>query len=307
MTGAYTYSAQAGGIVVTSPRSGDYVMPGSTITVNVETVDRFPITRVVVGTSAGSYGKIQSGPPWRVKLAIPQAASGTITLLTTALGGASNQHMRIAPEVSLNIDLEGIGLTGITIPGPLSIGANTTNQRLPVNGTYSDGVDRSIAGAAGIAYAVTMPSILTIGSDGVITPVSSGLTDVSATYQGFAAAARVWVSLPLQLGLRRSDNSVSWPGQVDATAYDLVVGDLNLLRSTGGNFATATTDCAVDSTTATSVTSAANPAVGNGFYFLARPVKYGNALSYDDFADWPASKQAASRDAGITGSGRGCP
>ena len=102
-----------------------------------------------------------------------------------------------------------------------------------------------------------------------------------------------------------SDVSLSWVAVSGASTYDVVRGGLNALRSSNGNFQTATQACVANDTAGTSytTTTGATPSVGDGFWFLVRGSNCGGAGTYDS----GAPKQVGSRDAGINASGNSCP
>jgi hypothetical protein len=97
----------------------------------------------------------------------------------------------------------------------------------------------------------------------------------------------------------------------DAVAgYDIVRGDLRLLRESNGNFAVATARCAGDDVGPASVDDADVPASGEGFWYLVRwdqtsgfP-QYG-AQSYNGGTTQRAH-QVAHRDPGIAASTHDC-
>ena len=96
---------------------------------------------------------------------------------------------------------------------------------------------------------------------------------------------------------------LTWNTLATATGYDLVTGSLQLLRSSGGNYSTATTQCLANDLPATSFDATANPVVGQGFWYLIRAVNCGVGASYDS----GAASQIGSRDAEIAASGHACP
>ena len=96
---------------------------------------------------------------------------------------------------------------------------------------------------------------------------------------------------------------LTWPAVSGATSYDIVHGGLAALRSSLGNFQSATLACIVPNTTVTSFTTGVTPGVGDGYWFLVRGANCGGKGTYDS----GSPKQAASRDAGIASSGNDCP
>jgi len=95
--------------------------------------------------------------------------------------------------------------------------------------------------------------------------------------------------------------SASWPAVSGATGYDAVEGSLGLLRSSGGDFATAVTACIRFASTAT-VAWPGNPAAGQGVFFLLRADNCTGTGSFDE----TSGNQSGSRDAEIAASGHQC-
>ena len=97
--------------------------------------------------------------------------------------------------------------------------------------------------------------------------------------------------------------SLAWTPLPGATSYDVVRGSVSALRSSGGDYQTATQACAADNTSATSLAMGADPAVGEGIWFLVRGVGCAGAGTYDS----GAASQSGLRDAEIAASGSACP
>ena len=93
---------------------------------------------------------------------------------------------------------------------------------------------------------------------------------------------------------------LSWTALSGATSFDVVQGGLSALRSTGGNFQSATQACLAN-TTGTSFTTGGTPSAGDGYWFLVRGRNCGGAGTYDD------GTQVGSRDSEIAASGNDCP
>ena len=83
---------------------------------------------------------------------------------------------------------------------------------------------------------------------------------------------------------------------------DVVSGDLGTLQASGGSFALATAACLENDRYETWASIPANPAAGQGFWYLVRPADCGGG-SYDE--NGPGQLQP--RDPGILASGVACP
>jgi hypothetical protein len=95
---------------------------------------------------------------------------------------------------------------------------------------------------------------------------------------------------------------LNWSSPAGSVWYDVVRGDLTILRSTGGDFTLATAERA-DNATATSLVVSGNPPAGEGFWLLVRGVNCKGPGEYDSFA----SSQVGDRDAEINTAATGCP
>jgi hypothetical protein len=99
-----------------------------------------------------------------------------------------------------------------------------------------------------------------------------------------------------RLGVGRDD--LAWDSGLELVGYDVVQGSLTVLRDTGGSFALATDACLADDLHATSMPFDAEPAVGDGFWFLVRA----SGSTYDT----GLPSQVTVRDAGIAASSVAC-
>ena len=106
------------------------------------------------------------------------------------------------------------------------------------------------------------------------------------------------------LTLLVESNALVWaqPSWSRDTRFDLVRGSLDLLRSTGGDFAAATLECLADQHTDRFLPYDAIPPVG-GEWFLVREVTRTGNGTYDEMS----GSQVGSRDAEIDVSFGGCP
>jgi hypothetical protein len=103
------------------------------------------------------------------------------------------------------------------------------------------------------------------------------------------------------LALRGDARMVEWAPVAAARTYDVVFGDLGLLRSSGGNFTTATLGCVTTGMASTSVDFAAVPAPGQAFWVLVRGDNCAGNGTYDG-----ETGQVGSRDTEIDASPYSC-
>ena len=168
-------------------------------------------------------------------------------------------------------------------------------------------------GNAGCAGAAELASSAALGCDDVEVSASVNpgtywlVTGPSAFTDAAACPARYNASLterPLGFLLSLDRDGLGWTSQVGAVSYDVVRGDLGQLRSTAGDFVSATEECLSDNHPSTTLPYTLDPQqAGKGFWFLIRGVGATGVGTYDT----GDPGQAAPRDAGINASPNGCP
>ena len=107
----------------------------------------------------------------------------------------------------------------------------------------------------------------------------------------------------LAVRLEVARDELSWSPIGGATSYDVIRGDLDLLLTSGGDFAAATESCLVNGNTTTILPYSDEPPPGFDWWILVRAARALSVLSYDSFGPG----QAGSRDGGIAASGAACP
>lgn len=98
--------------------------------------------------------------------------------------------------------------------------------------------------------------------------------------------------------------TLSWSAAARAATYDVVAGDLSILRASGGDFGQATEECVADDTFLLQAEDEVSPAAGSGRWLLARAADCtGRNGPYDE----PAGGQTGTRDPGLAASPHACP
>jgi hypothetical protein len=95
-----------------------------------------------------------------------------------------------------------------------------------------------------------------------------------------------------------------WDEVAGAQAYDVVKGDLQILRSTSGDYGTAVVDCRRNNADVPPWWDEDAPSPGTGVFYLVRAVDF--ACGYGTY-DTGSPSQAAGRDAGIETASGACP
>jgi hypothetical protein len=107
----------------------------------------------------------------------------------------------------------------------------------------------------------------------------------------------------LELARFGQTDVLGWDALPDATRYDVVRGDLGLLRGTGGNFTVVIQACLANDLTDTALVLSGSPLPELGFVYLVRGTNCGGAGTYDSGS--PA--QVGSRNGEIGASPNRCP
>lgn len=132
-----------------------------------------------------------------------------------------------------------------------------------------------------------------------------GSSDSSEAYAGWniddVEVSGVMPPPGVELTVERS--GLFWSALPGGTAYDVVRGDLATLRSTRGDYLTATDACVGDDVGSTTLTFADDPAPGQGAWILVRGATPPAPTTYDSYGE----SQLGLRDDGINASAVTCP
>jgi len=99
-----------------------------------------------------------------------------------------------------------------------------------------------------------------------------------------------------------SDGTLTWDAVPSATAYDVVKGDLMLLRAGNGDFTGSLLDCLVNDGSSPATSDSNMPLAGEGWYYLVRA-----AAPTEGSYDCGCAGQPVSRDTHIAASLNACP
>jgi hypothetical protein len=110
-------------------------------------------------------------------------------------------------------------------------------------------------------------------------------------------ARSVWMSMQVD------PSDVFWDLFPDSPGYDVVVGNLNVLRQSGGDFTAATTACLASDVLSALIGASANPPLGEAFWYLVRSDGGIAGMTYDS----GDPGQGGTCDARINASPNSCP
>ena len=108
---------------------------------------------------------------------------------------------------------------------------------------------------------------------------------------------------PQTLTLSVGRSGLSWTPVPGAGGYDVVQGDLQMLRDGAGDYAGALGGCVVDDHGETTLPYTIDPANGVGSWLLVRGVAGSTTMTYDTLTD----SQVGGRDPGIESAPTACP
>jgi hypothetical protein len=300
-------SATTNTIAITAPAPNTVFHPGDSVVVTVQPSGFTPVRMLIMmradnvddGTAEGL-----TSSPWTTTLSVNQDALGAATITAFAID-ATNHSIRA--EIPIQVAATTATLRALTVTAKkIILFASRLQHQLHVAGQYSDGIERDITGsAAGTVYESGDQSIVTVSANGLMQAVGVGRTTIVVRNGPAQDGVAVLVeSLPAPLTFS-AKTTLSWASHADAVGYDVVRGDLNGLRSSGGNFTTSITACVVRNTTVTTQNVPGIPASGNGFFYLYRFRYPGGPVSYEEFPEY-LGNQLGLRDAEIAAATSAC-
>lgn len=229
------------------------------------------------------------GPQWSLVVLFRRGATGSYcqagNALTTIIDGTYCDHLAAA-------DLNADGIPDLA----------TTDGVWHVRSLIGDGAGH-FAASAPIATSGATADIVSadLNGDWVDDLVVSGRQVFLPT--GAVLALLNETPIADVMGLVVNGDEIDWNGVYDAQAYDIVRGDLSVLRASGGDFTLATEACVANDWVWTTATLAAAPPAGKAWFIIGRPDFAGGPGTYDEWG----SSQVGSRDAGINASASACP
>jgi hypothetical protein len=107
---------------------------------------------------------------------------------------------------------------------------------------------------------------------------------------------------PVVTGLRLAGDQLGWDGHPGAEAFDVVRGDLSVLRQAGGDFLAATESCLGEDYGDLTLNDPEDPPGGQAFWYLVRAVNCAGSGDYES----GGAAQATPRTTDIDASAGGC-
>ena len=306
-----------GGVTLTVPVDGAYVVAGSTVSVAAIGWGGFTIAGGLVSSEAfSSDDDHDSGDAFATEVSIPAEFLGPLTIELVAKD--VNSNFKATAPVTITVVAPGnVALTRIDAEKATLLEADPSRQ-LHVYGFYSDGVRREVSHATGILYEMDTQDprkpnypyngtgVAVVDAGGKVTAKAKGSTVCHITYGGRTIDVVIEVAGIRPTVTLQKPGFISWPYQGLGVTYDVVRGELSGLRATGGNFAhpSVGVTCFKDNFANVTAADASNPPAGAGYFYLMRDSR---TLSYDESPFWATRSQNGQRTGEIDTIAGGCP
>ncbi len=272
--------------------------------------DGGPASYAIDGNTTTYWATEWSPPaPWPHTLTIDTGSPRTLTGFTY-MGRSGNGHVK---EYRFFVSEDGTNWTQVT-SGTLA--DDTAQQTVNFTTPAPAKVFNTLAGPIAAGGASNLGLVLRSGaaegsfinaaSISAAQEVSnSRVYDTNSSNNGGAASVVVTTLPGAVSGLRIFANgrTLQWSQEPIGTAYDVVRGNLGLLRASHGDFTTSLLACAANDSPTTQADSPDTPSGGAGFYYLVRAVRGAQSGTYDE----TGAGQAGPRDAKIAASSVACP
>ncbi len=182
--------SQGGGIQISMPAAGTPIPAGEVIDVVVEPFGGYePASVLLVG---GDEVLIDEKPPIQFEAVVPLQTIGSLALQAYARDviGQVIASEEVQIEATVKAKLAAIEM----YPPELDLFAWTPTQGVLVIGHFDDGITRDLTRSSlSTVYHTLNPAVATVSEQGLVGPISVGMTSLTATYAGQAATIPVTV------------------------------------------------------------------------------------------------------------------
>ena len=186
------------GITVASPVEDSTYQPGNTVAVSVDVDPALQATEILMWPkiSSGIPSLHLTGPPFSGNIVLPHDVAGSYSLdfmvldATKNVIGGAGVLINVVPR---DMPAE---LTPVVYSMHLNLPNNDTEgmRRLGVQGRYANGTNRDLSDPqVGTSYTSTNTSIATVDANGVVMPLSDGITFIRIEHKGLQTFTEVQV------------------------------------------------------------------------------------------------------------------
>ncbi len=207
-------------LCIVAPSNGMVVVVGETVSVSVNLAPgvTYPngVTVAGGGTAAGA---ILATPPFRFDYTVPNDASiGPLQL--TAMGSPRPQQVELSVPITLFVERPDNPTSLSVVPSHIQFSSPGEQQRLDIEGTFSDGSVLPLNRSSLIAYSSTDPAIAYVAKNGFVTAISTGDATIIVKYRNKEVDVRVSVPHTIPGDLNGDDI-------VDREDLNLILAALN--------------------------------------------------------------------------------
>ena len=177
---------------ITSPKNLIVVNPGETIFVDVAVSGESLIGANIAAEDPIKDSQVLTAPPYHFSITIPtEIRPGLYNL--TAEGRSPHSELQGSKPVSIDVELPG---------SPQSIATDLSRLELAVGdqsgvaviGTYADGSTVDLTKSTRTKYTATRADVASVSSDGLVTGLAVGSTEIVIRHKGHKAEVSVVVT-----------------------------------------------------------------------------------------------------------------
>lgn len=193
-------------ITLISPRPGQTVRPGETITIELQPDSTLSTGKMLLMATPARHMRPSmhqiSGPPFRTTVTIPSEASGKLSLVVFLIDESNGEYageaeinlVVIPTETPKKIQVSD-SLFILEPPNPDgSFSENVGFRKIEVYGIYTEQLTRDLTPAVlGTTYVSSDTDIVNVTKDGVLEPVAPGLTYITVKYKNLSEFVEVVV------------------------------------------------------------------------------------------------------------------
>lgn len=190
---ARTSKSSSNDIKITSPNNGDVIAPGSQLNVNIEIDPSLKPEKAIVISNFSSAVDVVF--PFEFVLKVPKDASGPMKIAVGILDTNGDFFTSIPVEVIVKPAEEPLDLlvqSYLTFDYPDN---SEIIEKISVIGLYDNGIQRNLSGSkTGTTYRSSDTEVVTVDSEGILTPVGPGVAVVTSEYMGLEGQTVISVS-----------------------------------------------------------------------------------------------------------------
>jgi Bacterial Ig-like domain (group 2) len=186
-----TLPAQAA-LRITSPKNLTVVSPGETIFVDVAVSGEPLIGANIAAADPIKDSQVLSAPPYHFPITIPTKITPGLYALT-AEGRSPHSELQTSQPISIDVERPDSPQSITTDLSRLELAVGDQSD-IAVIGTYGDGSTVELTKSTQTKYTTARPGVVSVSSDGLVTGLAVGSTEIVINHKGNKAEVRVIVT-----------------------------------------------------------------------------------------------------------------